>query len=117
MPRLTRDSKLVGLVRVLGKPIDFSSSPDLFDEQLLADDAAAIGATRVDLVAPIVTAAAHRREALLVLGTKRSEEPYDRDDRELVASVAASLALLLERRPDESDPDDALRRVSAVRGL
>jgi serine/threonine-protein kinase len=44
---------------------------------------------------------------LLVFGTKRSEEPYDRDDRELVASVAASLAVLLERRPDEGEADDA----------
>ena len=107
VPRLARDSKLVGLVRVLGKPIDFSSSPDLFDDELPAEDAAASRATRVDLVAPIVTAAAPQREALLVLGTKRSEEPYDRDDRELVASVAASLAVLLERRPDEGETDDA----------
>ena len=107
VPRLTRDSKLVGLVRVLGKPIDFSRSPALFDDELPAEDAAAIRATRVDLVAPIVTAAAHQREALLVLGTKRSEEPYDRDDRQLVTSVAASLALLLERRPEEGGPDDA----------
>jgi len=101
VPRLTRDSKLVGLVRVLGKPIDSSSSPDLFDDVLPAEDA------RVDLVAPIVTAAASQREALLVLGTKRSEEPYDRDDRGLVASVAASLAVLLERRPDEGETNDA----------
>src|SRR6185295_13723855 len=69
VPRLTRDSKLVGLVRVLGKPIDFSSSPDLFDDEPPAEDAAALRATRVDLVAPIVTAAAPQREALLVLGT------------------------------------------------
>ena len=107
VPRLTRDSKLVGLVRVLGKPIGLSSYPALFDDELPAEDAAAIRATRVDLVAPIVTAAGHQREALLVLGTKRSEEPYDRDDRQLVTSVAASLALLLERRPEEGGPDDA----------
>lgn len=107
VPRLTRDSKLVGLARVLGKPIDSSSSRALFDDELPAEDAAAVRAIRVDLVAPIVTAAASQREALLVLGTKRSEEPYDRDDRELVASVAASLAILLERRPDEGETDDA----------
>ena len=54
-----------------------------------------------------MTAAAHQREAVLVLGTKGSEEPYDRDDCQLVTSVAASLALLLERRPEEGGPDDA----------
>jgi Protein kinase domain len=94
-------------VRVLGKPIDLSNSPDWFDDQLPAEEAAAIRAARVDLVAPIVTAAAHDREALLVLGTKRSEEPYARDDRELVTSVATSLAVLLEQRPEEGGPDDA----------
>ena len=107
VPRLMRDSTLVGLVRVLGKPIDVSTSPDWLDDELPAQDAAAIRAARVDLVAPIVTGAAHQREALLVLGTKRSEEPYGRDDRQLVASVAASLAVLLERRPDEGETDEA----------
>ena len=32
-PKLTRDSKLVGFVRVLGKPIDCSSFPDLFVDE------------------------------------------------------------------------------------
>jgi hypothetical protein len=94
VPRLTRDSTLVGLARVLGKPFDASSFP-------------AIPAGPVDLVAPIVTGGAHQREAVLVLGTKRSEEPYDHDDRELVTSVAASLALLLGRRPNDGETDAA----------
>ena len=38
-----------------------------------------------------------RAEALLVLGSKRSEEPYAQEDRELLAAIAASLALALER--------------------
>lgn len=36
-------------------------------------------------------------EALLVLGVKRSEEPYSREDLELLVSVASGLAMLLER--------------------
>jgi len=95
VPRLTRDSTLVGLARVLGKPFDASSFQ------------ATIPAGPVDLVAPIVTGGAHQREAVLVLGTKRSEEPYDHDDRELVTSVAASLALLLGRRPTDGETDAA----------
>jgi hypothetical protein len=106
VPRLTGDSTLVGLVRVLGKPLDFSSSPGWLDDQLPAGEAAARRAARVDLVAPIVTGAMNQREALLVLGAKRSDEPYARDDRELVTSVAESLALLLERRPDEGARED-----------
>ena len=107
VPRLTGESTLVGLVRVLGHPIDVSSRSGWIDDELGAEGAAAIRATRIELVAPIVVAAADRREAVLVLGAKRSEEPYARDDRDLVASVAASLALLLER-PDEGAPGDAL---------
>ena len=95
IPRLTGDSTLVGLVRVLGKPIDFSSR--WLDDELPADDASAIRATGIELVAPIVVAAANQREALLVIGAKRSEEPYTRDDRELVAAVAASLAGVFQR--------------------
>jgi signal transduction protein with GAF and PtsI domain len=107
VPQLTRDSTLVGLVRVLGKPIDVSTSPEFFDDEPHGEDAAAIRATRVDLVAPIVIGVAHQREVLLVLGTKRSEEPYGRDDRELVTSIAASLAVLLQRRPDGGETDGA----------
>jgi serine/threonine-protein kinase len=33
----------------------------------------------------------------MVLGAKRSEEPYSREDQELLATIATSLALLLER--------------------
>jgi serine/threonine-protein kinase len=94
--RLTRDNTLIGLVRVLGKPVDASSFQ------------ATIPSAPVDLVAPIVAGGAHQREAVLVLGPKRSEEPYDHDDRELVTSVAASLALLLGKRSREDETDDAL---------
>ena len=34
---------------------------------------------------------------MIVLGAKRSEEPYSREDQELLAAVATSLALLLEK--------------------
>ena len=86
---------------------DSSSSPNWLDDEFPAEDASAIRAAQIDLVVPIVTAGARQHEALLVLGPKRSEEPYSRDDRELVTSVAASLAVLLERRPNEGETDDA----------
>ena len=38
-----------------------------------------------------------RKEALLALGQKRSEEPYTQEDQNLLVAIAASLALLLER--------------------
>src|SRR5438105_3633486 len=88
----------------------FANDPSLKSQHRATTDISQAGRHSRDTggsVAPIVTAAGPHREALLVLGTKRSEEPYDRDDRELAASVAASLAVLLERRPDEGETDDA----------
>ena len=100
---MTRDSTLVGLVRVMGRPIDcpmprtgwLTSSPQRTRSRF--------GSVGVDLVAPIVTAAIRGREALLVFGRKRSEEPYSREDREFVRAVAESLALLLHRSDGDTD--------------
>ena len=68
-----------------------------------ADTAAAPGGTRgparqrrIDLLVPIVTNP-ERAESVLTLGVKRSEEPYTREDFDLLAVIAANLALLLER--------------------
>ena len=47
---------------------------------------------------PIATSP-ERTEALLALGLKRSEEPYSREDLDLLVAVASSLALLLEKPP------------------
>ena len=103
---MTRDSTLVGLVRVMGRPIDLSNAPNWLTDRLSADDAVAIRSVGVDLVAPIVTAAIQGREALLVFGRKRSEEPYSREDREFVRAVAESLALLLHPSDDETNTDN-----------
>ena len=46
-----------------------------------------------------IAVAGGRKEALLALGAKRSEEPYSRDDQELLVAIAASLAFLLEKPP------------------
>lgn len=51
---------------------------------------------RIDLLVPVPTAAGSP-EALLALGIKRSEEPYTREDQELLEAIAASLAFLFER--------------------
>jgi hypothetical protein len=110
---LTRDSTLVGLVRVMGRPVDFCNAPEWLADQLSAEDAAAIRTVGVDLVAPIATIATvptggrDRREALLVFGTKRSEEPYSRDDREFVTAVAESLALLVQPRSAEAEENES----------
>ena len=61
---------------------------------------------RIDLLVPVATAVG-TEEALLALGIKRSEEPYTREDQELLEAIAASLALLLEQ------PAPAMEELSA----
>jgi hypothetical protein len=103
---LARDSTLAALVRVMGRPIELANAPTWLADQLSAGDATIIRNLDVDLVAPIVTGTPDGREALLVFGRKRSDEPYSRDDRDLVRAVAESLAWRLQP-PRGVDADDA----------
>jgi hypothetical protein len=95
-PLIQADSKMVGLLRVLGKPLQISSSDSGWLAQLPHADTEFLRRARIDLLVP-VSLSTVGREALLVLGPKRSEEPYGSDDQELLAAIANGLALLLER--------------------
>lgn len=96
-PLMQADSKLVGLLRLLGKPLQIASSDSgWLTQQLPHADTAFLRQARIDLLVP-VSLSAFNREALLVLGPKKSEEPYGSDDQELLVAIANGLALLLER--------------------
>ncbi len=96
-PRLPADSKLVALVRVLGKPIEMPHTESgWLQQQLPHEETDFIRQAGIDLLVP-VSFAPERSEALLALGVKRSEEPYTREDQELLISISNSLDLLLER--------------------
>lgn len=98
-PPLASGSTLVALLRVLGKPMEIE--PDETGwvlRQLPPDESGAIRQARIEWIFPIALAP-QPTEALLVVGRKRSEEPYSREDQELLQAIAASLALLLERSP------------------
>jgi len=100
-PPLPAEGKLIGLVRLLGKPVDLSATESgWLREQLPHEETDFLRRAKVEFVVPIAMAAEHT-EALLVLGAKRSEEPYGREDQELLLAIAASLALVLERRVAE----------------
>ena len=95
-PPLSADSKLVALVRVLGKPLEVSlTESGWLKQQLPHEETDFLRQARIDLLVPISTTY-ERTEALLALGFKRSEEPYSREDQDLLVAIAASLALLLE---------------------
>ena len=96
-PPLRADSKLVTLARVLGKPLEVSlRESGWLKQQLPHEETDFLRQARIDLLVPIVVAA-ERAEALLALGAKRSEEPYSREDQDLLVAIASSLALLLEK--------------------
>jgi len=97
LPALPADSKLMALVRLLGKPLEVpQTASGWLKEQLPHAETEFLRQERIQLLVPIATAS-DRTEALLALGWKRSEEPYSREDVDLLVAIAASLALLLER--------------------
>ncbi len=107
-PPVPAESKLIALVRVLGKPLEVSlTEAGWLKQQLPNEETDFLRQARIDLLVPIATAP-ERTEALLALGIKRSEEPYTSEDQDLLVAIAASLALLLEKpvvapaRPSEA---------------
>jgi serine/threonine-protein kinase len=103
VPPLPADSKLLALIRVLEKPVEFASGESIWSRQLPPEESAYLKRSRIEWVFPIKLAR-ERAEALLVLGPKRSEEPYSREDQNLLQAITGSLALLLERAPPPPAP-------------
>ena len=105
LPSLSAETKLAGLLRVLGKPLEVTHAGAAWlDQRLPREEIELLRQARIDLLVPIVTTAGGE-EALLALGMKRSEEPYTREDQEFLEGIAASMALLIERTvPEEERP-------------
>ena len=94
---LTADSKLMSAFRLFAKPLQISlAESGWLKQQLPSEDTNFLRDARIDLMVPIAIAP-HGREALMVLGPKRSEEPYGTEDQELLSGIGSALALLLER--------------------
>ncbi len=96
-PALSVDSKLMSLIRVLGKPVQISlSESGWLLRQLPQNETDFLRESRLDLIVPVAVSP-ERTEAVLVLGTKRSEEPYSTEDEELLLAITSALAFLIER--------------------
>ena len=94
---LAADSKVVALLQVLGKPLEVSlSGTSWLKQQLPHAETDYLRRSRIDLLVPIAGGPG-RTQALLALGPKRSEEPYNGEDQEFLVTIATSLALLLDR--------------------
>ncbi len=99
---LAASSKLVALARLLGEPLDLSAAGDgWLASRLSPVETAVVERLGLEMVVPIDPGRG-RPAALLVLGTRRSEEPYAEEDRQLLWTIAQSLAVLGGR--DRRDP-------------
>jgi len=97
---LLSGNAITQVVRALGRPVVFGTQ-GLRD--LPADQQAWLAQSNVEVVVPIAIDAS-KDEAVLVLGPRRSEEPYSRDDLDLLAAIGASLGLLIGRAPSSEAP-------------
>jgi serine/threonine-protein kinase len=98
---LPADSKLVALARLLGEPLDLSAAGDgWLSSHLSSAETAIVEGLGLEMVVPIDTGRG-RPAALLALGARRSEEPYAEEDRQLLWTIAESLAVL-DRRDSSS---------------
>jgi len=96
---LRSTNKIVPLVRVFGKPFPvLLAETGWLGHQLPREDKDFLRDSHIDLIVP-VSLSQGQTEVLLVLGPKRSEEPYSTEDIRLLETVASSMALLLARGP------------------
>jgi eukaryotic-like serine/threonine-protein kinase len=94
---LSAESKLMSAFRLFAKPLQISlAESGWLKQQLPSEDTNFLREAHIDLMVPIAIAP-HSREALMVLGPKKSEEPYGSEDQELLSGIGSALALLLER--------------------
>lgn len=89
----------VGVLSALRKPLALSLGDTAWvRHQLPVEERALLSGRGIELLVPVFTGhAGDLPAALVVLGPRRSEEPYDSDDLHMLATVAESLGHLLER--------------------
>jgi len=91
------DTNLIHVMRVLGGPLEVSlGKSNWLQRQLPDEELEFVRQARIDLLVPVAISP-EQKEALIVLGPKRSEEPYTREDQKLLEAVAANLALPFEQ--------------------
>ena len=108
LPPLLAEGALVRRLRSTDAPLRVAQDDAGSQEPSLTDhDREFLRRSRSELLVPIAMSPAPD-EALLVLGARRSEQPYTRDDCNLLSAIAANLGVLLarpqpipERPPDE----------------
>jgi len=94
---------VIGVLSVLRKPLAVSLGDTAWvRHQLPVEERTLLIAQRIELLVPISgETAGGPPVALLVLGSRRSEEPYNQEDLDLLGPIADAMGLLLERSPGD----------------
>ena len=96
-PPLDAGSSLISILRILKDPVEvILGKSGWLERQLPVQEIDSLRQAGIDLLVPVSMTLEHS-EALLALGAKRSEQPYTREDKDLLAAIAVNLGLLLER--------------------
>jgi hypothetical protein len=96
---------VIGVLAALRRPLALSlGNTASIQHQLPLAERVLLAEQRIELLAPIFSAHDDGRpSALLVLGPRRSEQPYNKEDQDLLATIAQALGQLLERSDGERD--------------
>ena len=99
LPPLSTDSPLAALLAGSAAPLDVSLEPDSPSAlaRLPSGDRQWLEETHARLLVPL-RAPTGSLLGVMTLGHKRSELPFNADDRQLLTAVAASVALVIDRR-------------------
>ena len=99
LPPLSTDSPLAALLAGSPAPLDVSVEPDSPSAlaRLPSGDRQWLQDTHAHLLVPL-RAPTGSLLGVMTLGHKRSELPFNADDRQLLTAVAASVALVIDRR-------------------
>ncbi|MBV8812167.1 MAG: protein kinase [Acidobacteriaceae bacterium] len=98
-PALSTASRAVQVAKAVAKPVQLASEGSWLARQLPSSEAQSLEDAGVDLIAPVK---GRGSDALIVMGRKRSEEPYTSEDIRLLENVSIGLALLPSRRFPET---------------
>jgi hypothetical protein len=99
LPPLATDSPLAALLAGSPAPLDVSLEPDSPSAlaRLPSNDRQWLEETHATLLVPL-RGPSGSLLGVMTLGEKRSELPFNADDRQLLTAVAASVALVIDRR-------------------
>jgi eukaryotic-like serine/threonine-protein kinase len=97
--------RVIGVLAVLRKPLALSLGDTAWvRQQLPLEERTLLLEHGIELLVPISgRSAGEPPRGLLVLGPRRSEEPYNQEDMDLLSTIAHAVGALLERSAEEVD--------------